>query len=365
MMFAENQKISLRQLQVLLLLDCFGTAALFLPAELAELTGKACWLAALAGGAVFVGCAGLLALVGKAMPEGTAVEWYRSAFGTLFGTLLLLGLAAKLLLDGLLELRIFSEIICRAMLPNTPVWVLSLVVLAVAGALATQGMECRGRVAEILFFVVAIPLVAVLAAVAVSSEYGRIRPIVLPTLTDSKDGIFAMSLVFQGLTFLYFLFPAVKKAEKAPKAVCISSITTAITVTGIVFLSLAVYGEGVLAEKLLPTLQMMERVSFSRVFLTRQDVLLLWFWMASAVMFLSGTLFCGTLFGRKLLHPQKAKGQIWLWLVVLFFASFLPENLAAAYRLRLFLAPWLNLLYLLLLPLLLLCFQRKGGRKDA
>ena len=36
MMFAENRKISIRQLQMLLLLDCFGTAVLFLPAELAE-----------------------------------------------------------------------------------------------------------------------------------------------------------------------------------------------------------------------------------------------------------------------------------------------------------------------------------------
>ena len=40
MMFAENRKISIRQLQMLLLLDCFGTAVLFLPAELAEISGE-------------------------------------------------------------------------------------------------------------------------------------------------------------------------------------------------------------------------------------------------------------------------------------------------------------------------------------
>ena len=42
MMFAENRKISIRQLQMLLLLDCFGTAVLFLPAELAEISGRGC-----------------------------------------------------------------------------------------------------------------------------------------------------------------------------------------------------------------------------------------------------------------------------------------------------------------------------------
>ena len=46
MMFAENRKISIRQLQMLLLLDCFGTAVLFLPAELAEISGRGCFFAA-------------------------------------------------------------------------------------------------------------------------------------------------------------------------------------------------------------------------------------------------------------------------------------------------------------------------------
>ena len=55
MMFAENRKISIRQLQMLLLLDCFGTAVLFLPAELAEISGRGCFFAALLGG-LGVGC---------------------------------------------------------------------------------------------------------------------------------------------------------------------------------------------------------------------------------------------------------------------------------------------------------------------
>ena len=66
-------------------------------------------------------------------------------------------------------------------------------------------------------------------------------------------------------------------------------ITAVVTV--IVLLCLANYGEGMLTAKLLPTLQMLERVSFTGVFLTRQDLLLLWFWMASAVLFLSGVVF--------------------------------------------------------------------------
>lgn len=366
MMFAENRKISLRQLQVLLLLDSFGTAVLFLPAELAQMSGRACWLVALIGGVVFGLLSFLLAKVAKRLPYGTVVDWCRNTFGSLLGTVFLIGLAAKLLLDAVLELRLFSEIVCRSMLPNTPVWIISLVILGVAGVLAAQGVESRGRAAEVLFFVVALPLVVILAAVAVSAEYGRIRPVALPTVAQLGAGLPALSIVFQGLLFLYFIYPNLSKPQKAPRAVLSASLVTGATVTVIVFLCLAVYGEGVLGGKLLPALQMMERVSFTGVFLTRQDVLLLWFWMASVSVFLSGSLFYGSLLGTQMLRQREEKRKLWLWicLIVVFAVSFLPENLSAAYRLRLQIAPWFNLVYLLILPLLLLVFG-KGGRTDA
>ena len=360
MMFAENRKISVRQLQVLLLLDCFGTAVLFLPAELTERNGRGCWLAALFCGLAFAAISLLLTAVGERLPCGTVVDWCRTAFGEGIGTAVLLGLAGKLLFDGMLELRIFSEIICRFMLPTTPVWVLSLVVLLVAGALAAQGTECRGRTAEILFFWVAIPLGLVLLAVAISTQYQRILPLKLPSLSGLGASMGRVSVVFQGLIFLYFIYPDLKKTPR--RAVWKTCTVTAVVLAGMVLLCLANYGEVALCEKLLPTLQMLERVSFTGLFLTRQDVLLLWFWMASAVLFLSGVVFFGSLLGTQLCRQAERKRRLWLWVVLglLFAASLLPESLAEANRWRQTAAPWLNFAYLLCLPVLLLLF---GGRE--
>lgn len=365
-MFAENRKISLRQLQALLLLDCFGTTVLFLPAELVRLSGKACWVVALLSGVVFAVLSLLLTSVGKRLPQGTVVDWCRGCFGNFFGAIVLIGLAMKLLLDGMLELRMFSEIVCRSMLPTTPVWAISLVVLAVAGSLAAQGTECRGRMAEILFFLVAIPLAVILLAVAISSKYHRILPLELPSVSEIGSGIAAMSIVFQGLTFLYFIYPDLKRPARSRSAVLKSSALTGLVVTAMVFLCLAVYGESILSEKLLPSLQMMERVSFTGVFLTRQDVLLLWFWMASVSVFLSGTLFFGSLLGVQMFRQQETKRKTWLWvwLAAVFAASFLPENLSTAYHLRMRLAPFFNLIYLVIVPFVLLLFAGKGGKAD-
>lgn len=132
-----------------------------------------------------------------------------------------------------------------------------------------------------------------------------------------------------GLVFLYFIISGFEK----PVGFAVWKICLLITavVTVIVLRCLANYGEGMLAAKLLPTLQMLERVSFTGVFLTRQDLLLLWFWMASAVLFLSGVVFFGSLLGTQLCRQAEKKRKLWLWVVLaaLFALSFLPESLMA------------------------------------
>lgn len=362
-MFAENHRISLRQMQGLLLLDCFGTAVLFLPTTAAQIGGN--WLTVLLGSSVFVLSAQLLAHIGRKMPHGTAVEWFRTAFGGIWGTVLLFGLGGKLLFDGSLELRLLSEVISYALLPATPVWVISLCILLTAGALAVGGLECRGRCAELLFFVTAVPLVLLLLAVAFSVRYDRLLPLGLPTPFACGEGILQMSLVFQGLPFLYFVFPALKKTEKAPQAVCVSSLLTTAVVAVILLLCLAAYGTELLSAKWLSPLQMLERVSLSGIFLTRQDVLLLWFWTASGVVFLSGTVFYTTLLGTRLRRASFQKKWLLLCMLFLFAASLLPKSFSQAYHLRLRIAPWLHLFYLILVPLLLLFFCGKGGKRDA
>lgn len=359
-MFAQNQKISLRQMKALLLLQCFGTAVLFLPAELAAQSGQGCWLAAGFGACVFVAVSLLLSALGE--QKGDIVTWCRAGFGQITGTVLLLGLAAKFLFDGAYELRIFSEVVCRSMLPNTPVWVLSPVVVFVCVFLAEKGVESYGRLAEILFFFTVIPFLLLLLAVAVTAEYQRVLPLEVPSVRGFVAGTAAVSMVFQGLPLLYILFPYLKKKEK--RAVFSTAVSIGAILTLVVLLSLAVFGAVPLSEKLLPTLQLLERVSFSGIFLTRQDVVFLWFWMCAAVVFVSGALL-GVVYLMERLFPKiRRKKYLWGAALLLWAMSFLPENLTAAYRLRAAVSPWLQAAYLVVLPLALR-FLWKRRKQDA
>lgn len=366
-MFAQNNKISIRQLEVMLLLYFFGTAVLFLPAELAETAGNACWLVALFWGLMATAVTLLLSALGQKHPSFSPTDWYCHAFGTFLGKALALLLGIKLLFDGAMELRIFAEIISSSMLPKTPLWLLMAVILLVCGFSARGGIECSGRVAELLFFFMLLPLAVVLIAVAITSTYGRVLPITLPTLGNTWQSSSFFAPVFQGMTVLLFAFPFLKQPERVGKRFGVSTLVATVIFSAIVFLSLAVYGDVVLGKRLMPTLQMMERVSFTGIFLGRQDLLLLWIWMASCFLFLSSVLFFTAHTWQKVCQPKKKKSNLFLCfsLLLVFVVGLLPKDLAAAYFLRLQVAPWLNGIFLVALPVVLLLLERgKRGQKS-
>lgn len=363
-MFAENHKISVRQLESMLLLYFFSTAVLFLPSELAVEAGNSCWIVTMIWGVVASLVAVFLVYMGKRHPSYTAVEWFEHSFGRVLGTVFVLGLGGKLVFDSALELRLFCDVISSSMLPQTPLWLLIALMLIVCGLAAAKGSECSARAAEILFFVVFIPLVVILIFVAISADYNRVLPIQIPSFKSIWASAPFFGPVFQGLVALLFIFPYLEKRAHSGRRIWFTCLVATITVTVLVFLSLAVYGAEVLSGKLLPTLQMLERVSFSGIFLGRQDLFLLWFWMVTTFLYVSILLFFGTDLCIRMFRGRARKRNRWLffWIPIVFIVALLPSDMATAYWLRIRVSPWLNGVFLLLLPFLALCIDAMKGR---
>lgn len=363
-MFSQNVKISDRQLVALLLLDFFGTEMLFLPSNLAEIGGKSCWILLFCGTLAAAAFAPLLTLLGRREPTWTAVEWFRSMFGYAAGSILVLGLGFKLLLDGAIELRIFSEILHRTMLPKTPMFLLLFALLLLCLYTAQSGIETQGRTAEILAIPVFVPLLIFVVAAAFSVEKNYALPISLPEGKTLWKSLSAAQPLFQAMTFLLFIPPFLKNHKKSTKKVWYVGLFTVILFTIMTFLCLAVYGEDSLSHKLFAPLQLLERVGLSGMFFARQDLFLLWFWMVSVFLFLSGSLFFGGVFCQKLTGRKKRKGSIFVFAILLAVLALLPDTMEGACILRRTLSPWLGAVYLALFPLLFLLMYKKGGKKD-
>ncbi len=363
-MFAENQKISVRQLQVLLLLYYFGTTALFLPSDAAVTGGNSGWIVTILWGVAASFLAVLFVYLGEKHPSYTAVEWYRRAFGRHLGTVLALGLGGKIIFDGAMELRLFCDIISSSMLPRTPQWLIIALTLFLCCLAASYGIECAARSGEILFFAVLIPLVVVLIFVAISTNYNRLLPVQMPAFSSLRESMPFFAPLLQGFMVFLFIFPSLEKRRHMKRRIWLTCLAATGLMTVLVFLSLAVYGTAALSEKLLPTLQMMERVSFSGIFLGRQDLFLLWFWMVTTFLYVTSLIFFGQELCSRVFQSKKNKRNLWLFLFIplLFVVALLPKDMAEAYWLRIRVTPWLSGIFFVALPVLMLFIDTVKGR---
>lgn len=351
-MFSENQKISPRQASALLLMEFLGTPLLFLPSRLAQIGGRQCWQIMAVGALAALAVTPILTALGRREPGWTAVEWFRSVFGYGLGGLLSLGLGWKLLVDGAIELRIFAEVIRRMMLPYTPLPLLLGGIFLLSFLAARRGVECRARAAEILILLVWVPLLILLAAAAFSVGQPYFLPLAMPTAKELWQGLAVTQPLYQPMLFLLFLPPFLAEPKKAGRSVWKAMFCAGVLFTGITLLCLAVYGPVSLSQKAFASLQVMERVSMNGIFLTRQDLFLLWFWMAAVFLYLSGSLFFGGIFLQRLTGKGEKGRRIGFWVfgLALLAVSFLPPDMEWAYAFRNKVQPIFSGVYLALFP---------------
>ncbi len=365
-MFSKNDKISDRQLTAILLLTFLGTEMFFLPAYFGKTEG---WLTLLVGALAAAAFLPFLTLLARKEPSFTAVEWFRSLFGRKVGNILIYGLLAKLLFDGAIELRVFSEVLRRIILPKTSLWILLVLLLLLYLYTAQRGLETQGRAAEILLPFVLLPFLLFLVGAAFSLNGNQVLSPALPAPLP-KDGhigksFFATQPLFQAMNFLLFVPPFLANGRGSTKKVWYAGLFAAVTAVLLILLSFVAYGGESLSHKLFAPLQLMERVGRSGVFFARQDLFLVWFWMVSAFLFGSCSLFFGGVCCQRLFGRKEPKGGIFLCALLIFLIALLPETMESALALRRKLSPILGMFYFVLFPLLFLISSKKGGKRNA
>lgn len=366
-MFSDNNKISIRQLQCLLILDLFGSAIITLPRTTAKVVGSDNWISVMLGGLFMVWLMGIFVSIGLLNKEKTFVEISDEYFTRPLGIFLSLGLIAKIILGCGLELRVFCEILAETMLFRTPVAVATFALLLTGVYIAKKGYECRGRVSEILFVFVFCPLVIVMIAVMFSADFSNLQPVFSHTGGQYFHGGVITFFSISGLEFLYFVFPYLKIEKDTKKHIRNAGLFITGFMTLITLLTLAKFGEISVQSKLFPVLQMMNTVEFPGSFLERQDIFMMWFFTASAFASLSASVFFSVLGLNRIFKSKRIKESNWLFLVapLIFIIAIFPDNIAQTYKLLEHVKFYGGIVYLLILPILLYLLSKgKRGAKE-
>lgn len=353
-MIASNSKISIRQLQVLFILDIFGTGVIILPRICAEFAGNDGWLLII-GGAIFALLyVYIINSLAEKFPRQSFVEYSSAIMGRPLGFALSFLFAGRLIIMAGLELRIFGEIIRQTMLYQTPIELTCGAMVLLATYLALKGYETRARVGEILIFLIFIPLLLTFGVAAVGTDFTNLAPFLKTPTEQLFLGSFYVSLAFRGIELALLVYPMTEKPAQVKKGQSFAVFFMAVIMLLLTVVTIARFGAKDTTFQMWPIIQMMDTIDYPGRFFERQDAIILSFWIISIYVAISaGVFFSSHIFG-KIFMAKKANVYILPCAIFIYAVALLPGNIVETYRLINFSDFTLGVGYMVVVPMLLL-----------
>ncbi len=364
-MFADNNFITLRQLKLLLILDIFGMGITILPQKAVQFGGQNGWILILIGLALSLFFLIVINQVAKIYPNDSFVDYTCKILGRPLGILISFGFIIKIMIGVAMEIRIFSEILKEIMLFNTPFWIISFSMLLLGSYMASKGYEARGRIAEILVFVVFIPLAFVFFISIFDIDFSNLKPFFkeINSIDTLKGGGY-MLFYFTGIEFIFLVYPYIKEKEKIQKATTTAILIVGIIMTIITTITIARFGKYDIMHQMWPVLEIMDTIDLPGSFIERQDALIMTFWIISIFMMVNAGMFFASLIFKDIAKVGTHTTFICICIPIIYFISFLPANITVVYKIMDVFYFTFGIFYIVILPIVLYIVAKVRGLKN-
>jgi hypothetical protein len=282
-MYANNGKISNRQLFRLYVFDLIGISTLLIPPILAKLSGIDGIFAILIGGGMGLGYLWYLGVVLKKMNTDLSTYLNQRCF-TWVRKMVYFYLFIHGALTGGFIAYVFANLMQYSLVREVPYILLLFVTIVVAAYSVSGGVENRARIYEVLFWVILIPYVIMMIMGLKDIEVVYMNHFLE---SETMDLLKSSGLVFVFLTPLCFiLFLAGKTTSTGKENYGLSLIKTlskAVVAATVILLGSYVilygnFGKKALETMKFPVITLMSTVQLKGNFLKRMDALMLAVW---------------------------------------------------------------------------------------
>ncbi len=371
-MFSFNDKISVRQLQILIILDVFGTGVIILPRRVAEFADQDGWIIVVLATLLAFFYTYVITSIGRLFPNDSFLTYTSKILTKPIGLLLSLGFIVKIIVSSAMELRFFGEIIKQTMLENTPFTIVCFSMLAVSGYAAAKGYETRARLAEILIFVVFVPLIIVFSIAAVDSDFTNLLPVMVAPPIDLLTGGFYCGTAFMGMEFCLLVYPYITKPKDVRKGALSAVLWVGVILVLITAITISKFGPFDVQKQMWPVLEMMDVIDLPGSFIERQDAFVMSFWIISVFAIINAGLFFSAIILKdsvqSIFKKCKIRHSVFIFICMIAIAiiSFLPQNISQVNEIMDFMFMTFGVAYLIVIPIILFAVAklRRLGRND-
>lgn len=289
-MFANNGKLSIRQIKRLMLFNIFGISSLVLPQMIAQRSGVDGGIAILVGmilGFLFLGL--LERTMGKM--ETNYYTYLRNTFGTVLSDLCcIFYFFYSICLSGFAAYRM-CQLIVKNLLKDESFFIVLLLILAIGAYGVYGGLECRGRVYEIIFGFFTVLLLLMLALSVSNVELDKISPIFHTGFMELAKSSYLVFGFFSLVFFVLFLKPYGTKSEELAKTMGKVIFTIGIVLFFIYLILVGIFGSNALAKTPYSIVVLMSMVEIPGGFLERLDAIMVGLWFFAIYALMDNTIF--------------------------------------------------------------------------
>lgn len=324
-MFSENQKISGRQLNRMMALDIFAGAFMLLPKFLLHTSGIQGIYALILGTVAAVAYGGLLYYTASRYTDNF-YQFMCRTWGKGLSWVVMIYFMLRFLLSAVYLLEMFSQVINRTFLTEMPERVIAALMIIVALYGVSRGIEARGRLCSILLWIVTVPIFIIVLLSLTEIKVSRIFPMEMTYGQEIVNGSLAAVTVFGVIEFVLFAAPYVRHRKKGFHFLVKAIIFGAITAGAVYLACIGVMTLAGAGSEQWPSVILMQIIRLPGRFMSRQDGVMLTFWIAAAFAAISGYIFYADEMVHQLFSGRYFKGVLVLWLLLVYGAVWFIED---------------------------------------
>lgn len=354
MIFA-NDKISLRQMQILIILDAFSTGMILLPRRLALLGNQDGYIIIILTTFIAMFYMYLIMSVGKMFPNDNFVNYTSRVLSKPISYLISLGFVLKIIINLTSELRLYSEVINDSLLFKTPIIFISISMLIVSIYCASKGIETRARISEILIIIVFGFMILVTALLLFKANFSNLKPFFKIEPKKLLLGSVKSINAFIGIEYGLLIYPFLRDKKNARRSAISAVFVQGLILTLVTILCITRFEFFNLQRQLYPVLELINTIELPGTFIERQDSFVISFWIIGVFTTISAGLFFASILLKDMFKKGTHLNYIFICASIILFLSTTTDTIAEVFFTIENISLALNLFYSFIFPTIIIC----------